>query len=1542
MKKLFLLLILVLSAATMFADDVTLEQALQTARQFAKHEAAKQPQARRALATSNPQLVYSEKSKIVGKDNVYVINFGNDQGFVLVSGESGTSDEILGYCDHGAFEYEKAPVQLKGLLKNYSAGIDSLRQNPSLFKMNLRRATIDIGTIVIGPLLTTTWNQIAPYSNYCPEGCPTGCYPTALAQVMNYWKWPKTTHGKVDDNDFSGRTYDWDNMLDNYDANYTAKQADAVAKLMADIGTAFRTAYAPGGSPTPFSSEALIKNFQYEDGITTETARLALLLADKIKAELGQKRPVLYCGAPVVGESHALVCDGYTTNDYFHFNYGWGGISDGFYKLSAINYVWDAYMFVGVRPYDAIIKVIDGIEYGMLKNGTAEVLDYPEGEMGRENGELIIPATVKDDAGNDYKVTRIKTNAFYNKGRFTKVVIGDNVEIIEPFTFIYSKIDEVVLCDRVKEVPDEAFQTANIKKLTIGASVKRIGKKAFYLCPITEVVCKSPAFEVDDYAFAQPAGSPDCGDWLAHITKLGREAFAMCNFKSTPNFAMLEEIGSQAFASCTFPNETFIVPPKLKSIEPDAFRGAILSFFKVENNPHFLCSPYTQEYLCNSNGTSVLMTVNRRRFLSEIPETVVKLEPRSIRTKDAPDIPGHILEMDGAFQDLTSLSPNLLYCLAVVPPKISDDTFNDQIFEDDPALYVPVGTEELYRNAPGWRRFNRIFAEEEYMPMPPQGLQYNMVVSAADENGSQRVNIPVNEIKSIEVSEDGKQVIIRRSGKEDLVTSVAAVDSIEWAPGFVYENAEIFDLDENNLTVEAQKCKVRFDPTVIDSDVQLCVRNSVLKPNVMEGITHGFSIDLSMSDGRHELNGTAKITIPVTLAENEKVYAAYYNKEAGEWEPVFFTFDELAGNITITTNHLSDYGIFFLLGEGGLLETLNFYYGQKIDLNKTLDEAAQKLLALVSSDDPNVKMVMDVKNDIGIWQSIGLDGLWGMVNAVGDPLYFRPTVINDIVQNIGYFNMALNILDVAIAYIKDDNTGVAAGTLSTILNYVSGSLATQIGTPIMSASMATVAFIGVALQKFGTKAQERTHDMARDAYHYFYSSKGKKDDDVKSCYRSPADWYEYFLPAFAKGNMTKNRLDAYIEQSVRLYLSRIWDNEFNLAWSECCHKTNFWTLFSSVPDVQPSLQKQLEDEYFAELMNGELVSVFEAIRENLKTVAFNRYYKSLKDVADQVNTRVYIKIIDSSCKEGNISKYAGWTVRFTDAPDDMKYSKYVISDEGTASMGCTVYSLLHYNLRPHITLADLEEADQKAFDFKITAVGSKLFVTIDLASGGVEVEAPKLKNLKLSYVPYKIETEYECYGTHPFDRKYMLLSTPGAFIEMDGGMNRKARFQTELEKFFQRHNFITVQENSGIFTIGDDIVGKFENNGLEASGKFTIKTTHQFTEKTIEDFVNIMNKAEDPSNSYYWFYNLLGGTISHKIDCEYKITRKKNIEEYEITYTGSGTWQINADIVDRVDNWDMDAFQANTIQHITTADITTRKLEREGDITLEYSTKITP
>ena len=73
------------------------------------------------------------------------------------------------------------------------------------------------------------------------------------------------------------------------------------------------------------------------------------------KEELSQNRPVLYAGDPNDdSDGHALVCDGYTSNDYFHFNYGWGGVADGFYKLTQVRYVNDCTIFTGVQPVEAV------------------------------------------------------------------------------------------------------------------------------------------------------------------------------------------------------------------------------------------------------------------------------------------------------------------------------------------------------------------------------------------------------------------------------------------------------------------------------------------------------------------------------------------------------------------------------------------------------------------------------------------------------------------------------------------------------------------------------------------------------------------------------------------------------------------------------------------------------------------------------------------------------------------------------------------------------------------------------------------------------------------------------------------------------------------------------------------------------------------------------------------------------------------------------------------------------------------------------------
>lgn len=1542
-KTIIFILVALFATGSLYADDISVQQALQIASQFAAKDPTAQSKQRKVAAVMpNPSLAYTVKSDVSDKDNVYVINYGNDMGFVVVSGETGT-DAILGYCDHGAFDYKNCPPQMKEVLDFYSLSIDSLRKNPEFVaKRRVAQSWPSyIGNVIVEPLLTTQWNQWAPYNNLCPTDCPAGCVPTAVAQIMKYWRWPDVTCDKVAGEDFSGRTYDWDNMIDNYETtSYTAEQADAVAHLMADVGKALGTVYNPKGSGTATDFLPLFFNFKYNKGTPCYEN-----LTEVMKAELNQSRPMLYSARPFgEGNGHELVVDGYTSNNYFHFNYGWGGSYDGFYITAPI-YCVNPSIVTNIYPQDIDIQKVGDIKYVFYKNGTAAILGYyPEGidedddvmsYVEKENGEIVIPSTVKYN-GTTYKVTRIYQRAFYNKGHFTKVTLGDNIETIDHYAFIYSTIDELVLSDKMEVVPDEAFQLTDIQKLTIGASVKRIGKKAFYLCPLSEVICKSASFVVDEQAFGHVSGSIDSGEWLEHITKIGSKAFVGRTFTSNPPFAMLEEIGPLAFSSCTFPAETFVIPPKLKHIEPDAFSKGLVSFFKVENNPHFLCSPNYQEYLCNNNGTRVLMTVNRRRFLLNIPETVVKLEPRSIRSKDITTIPGHIVEMDGAFQDVTSMS--FITCMAVVPPQISDDTFNDNIFQNDPTLYVPEGTAELYRNAPGWRKFERIIDEREYVPMQPQGLQYNMVVNTTHEDGSQRVNIPVNEITSMELSEDGQNVIIKRNGKEDLITPVAAVDSVAWVPGFMYEDAEIFDIDEDHLTVEAQKCKVRFDPTVIDGDVQLCVRNSVLKPDVMDGVVSGFAIDLSLSDGTHDLTGTVDITIPVTDT-NKKYGAAYFNEETGEWEPVYYEYDKTEGTVTISTNHLSVYGFFELyddLTSRGFIKPI-----QAPRELQPLGEAARKLLELVSSPDPEWEMRWQVRNDMGLWQSVGLDVLFNAANGTLETaLGYKPFAeeVENAVNAMGYLATALNVVDVARAELRGDDIGVASGALKTILGHYSGVAGQLIGTPVFTASMATSAAIGIALEKFGTMVQQRKIDLYREAYRIYYSRGSEAvvagtSKYGNKWYRTSKDWFELFYTAFNKPDITATRLDSYVEAEVRDYCDRFWGDTD--AQAMCVAEAKAQGLSSwFYPDE--NTRKTISDEFFAELMNGQLVSVIQSVRNHVKIDAFNQYTAEAKSLANLMNTKIGLRVRDKSCKEGEKSKYADYSIRFTYIPrslPDPENLQGTIDEQGRANIGYfTHYALIVHDIPTRLTLIDPKGKEVADYPFEITNKKGVQIIEIDLSTGGVEVENPNLDGLELIYEPNSVE-----YYSEDHSEKAIY---PITRIYFDNSNNKKARFETEIEKFFCRHEFITVDE-LGNFKIGDDIVGKFENNGLEGSGSFTLNTKYQFKEQNISDCLKVFNSPN-------WFsehsevFRPFNGTLEHKVKCEFTITRNSvDSKEYEITYTGEGTYSLQTEVLEYITGVVIADYPENSpVPNISAEDIHTTPISADGTFKLKYTTKL--
>lgn len=1570
MKKFFVLLIVALcvtNSAT--AEDISAEQALQIARKFATSPSARQLARGRSKGAVAPTLVYKMKSATTSKDNVYVVNLGNDQGFVIVAGESGGDADVLGYCDHGSFSYDDAPTQLKYLLNSYSESVDKLRRYPSSARRAANRASDELGTIIVGPLLTTMWDQRSPYNNLCPAGCPAGCYPVAIAQVMNYWKWPKQSMGKVYENeewvDFPVHVYDWDNMLDHYYENYDSIQANAVAQLMADIGRAFQTTYTEEGSGTYFVYEPLMRNFgynlDYEFGIQDHHADVASELQSAMRADLDKKHPILYCGTAALGGTHALVCDGYTSKNYFHFNYGWGGYCDGYYKNAICGYSGHAYIFTGVCPYNPAIKVIGDLKYEVIKEtGTAVIVECMK--KGVVGDVLDIPSTVTDDEGITYKVNSIRQNAFYSKGHFDKVTVGENLEVVEPFSFMYTTIDELVLNDKLKEVPDQAFAFTKLKSLVIGKNIKRIGKKAFYMCDLTEVTSKSPAFDVDDEAFF--ATRPDGGEWIGCIISLGKSAFGAARFTDAdkqPHFTHLETISDLAFNGTYFAKGRVYLNSTLKYISPTALKDAYGPYGNVEfdlegDNPYFTIGP---EGLYNKNMTSLILTNGIKSpigiDLVRFPESLVKLERGSIASRPHSvgthyydvGIPATVMEMEGAFAYCETLGD--VTCLHTIPPAITDSTFNDKIFENSPdiTLYVPEGTEELYMNAPGWRKFPNIIGNQEYDPALEKSREYYMVVHQHGEN-LKDVRIPVKEITDLGVDETSvagqTSLVVKRTdgNKESLTTNIVDVDSITWTSGFVYENAEVFNLNDATLTAKAQKCTVTLDPCTIDGDAQMSIRNSVLTPRIMDDIVRAQTVNVCLLTDTgevHQLSGTAQITIPLRKNADELAMAAYFNEEKGEWQPVPFRYDKDQGAAVIKTDHLSVFSAFAVHNDSSSIARLSVFAEYMTPQARLVNESLKILFDIVSSDEPEQKAIMKFKNDVGLWQSLGIDGGYNLLVGLG----LESEFLGQCADAVGFLGTAATVLDVISADIRGDDTGVAANTLKTILGFTAGQAASAIGTSIMSASMGLAAFIGVALDKLGTTVHELKKEQLSQAYRFYYTPEGQgavgnQSAYLGQAYRSKKDWFDYFYPAFER-RMDHDRLMMLIEQAVHRYTERFWE-ETTDAFTFCMDQVGSRPWYGSTyPYPDEATQKEISDEYYAYLMNYELPNVFESIKKKLESKAEMEYKQTLQNYADIMNTSVIVRIKDSDCKKDEVSKYAGWKVRFTEIPKGIKDENRwwcTLDDHGNSQIGSiSAFAIIHNQVPCNVTLIDKDDVEQATYDFTIPKAKGKVICDIDLANGGVEIEAPHLKALELTYDPDSVTVFINVSGKMTTGIGSIDVDNAGieTYLFLDGALLKNVRFQEELERWFKSHDHIKV-DNSGLVRIGDDVTAQFEGN--EAKGHVTLSTTHFFEEQTKEDALKKVNKY-----SFAQLYNfLLNGHIDHKIECEFTVTRpSEESKDYSISFIGEGTYELNAEIVDKLTDYNFD-HQFNGGQTLTVDNILTRDLNLNGNVLLKYKARL--
>jgi PKD repeat protein len=203
----------------------------------------------------------------------------------------------------------------------------------------------------IAPLLQTRWGLGCFYNASCPvdtashNAClhvPSGSGAVAIAQIMKYYQYP--AHGTGEHGytlikygaqyaNFGATNYNWSSMPDTL-----AESNDGLATLIYQCGVAQNMNYGTSGSYSLREDidSALVKYFNFANAsvwkIKSDYSDADWL--NMIKTELDSSHPLLYSGYNNVGMPLFFVCDGYQTGDLFHFNWGLGGVDNGYFSLN--------------------------------------------------------------------------------------------------------------------------------------------------------------------------------------------------------------------------------------------------------------------------------------------------------------------------------------------------------------------------------------------------------------------------------------------------------------------------------------------------------------------------------------------------------------------------------------------------------------------------------------------------------------------------------------------------------------------------------------------------------------------------------------------------------------------------------------------------------------------------------------------------------------------------------------------------------------------------------------------------------------------------------------------------------------------------------------------------------------------------------------------------------------------------------------------------------------------------------------------------------
>ncbi|MBP3757744.1 MAG: C10 family peptidase [Prevotella sp.] len=346
-KRVISTLVVVLMALTMMAQERTDAQMMS----IAKAKLARHTTAKKAKGNATQPLTLSTVSE-GSQYRMFVADDGS--GYVVVA-RNEAFKPIIGYSTEPATNLE-IPCCMQACLDMINANLEE-----RLKSAETEEATGKDGATYeeVSPMLTTFWQQGSPYNQKCPadytgKTSVTGCVATAMAMVINYFKYPaavsnkqgyyfyKTnSSGTASDTVFVNinSTYQWGKMLNTYSSSSAADAKEAVAQLMYDCGCAAGLTYGSGstGGSTTTAARRFYEIFDYASvNHASKDYYSDWEWRQLVYDQLESGCPLMHSGQDPDNGGHAFVFDGIDADGLVHINWGWGKSTAAYFDMLAL------------------------------------------------------------------------------------------------------------------------------------------------------------------------------------------------------------------------------------------------------------------------------------------------------------------------------------------------------------------------------------------------------------------------------------------------------------------------------------------------------------------------------------------------------------------------------------------------------------------------------------------------------------------------------------------------------------------------------------------------------------------------------------------------------------------------------------------------------------------------------------------------------------------------------------------------------------------------------------------------------------------------------------------------------------------------------------------------------------------------------------------------------------------------------------------------------------------------------------------------------